>query len=185
MAAIATQSITGKSSARKRMTKHGVKMLVDGTCPMPNCTYKCKSMKLSTFQMHLSMKHQVELGISVLTYKCGDCSQLFRSRSELNNHIERKHTARKWHCPHPNCSYVGQKCESTMLHYVGKHMGLKEADCVDENMCCVNCGCQRKSTKGNKYHIGICMGIKDTVKDYNDRRNRGNDTDSETSSDDE
>ena len=45
MAAIATQSITERASARKRMTKHGVKMLRTGHAPCPTARTSVKKLR--------------------------------------------------------------------------------------------------------------------------------------------
>ena len=85
--------ITNSTSARKQQTRHGQKMNDDGSCPIEGCSWICKSMKQSTFQMHITMKHGVELGLrQENTYHCDKCNKNFMSRSILNNHIKNKHT---------------------------------------------------------------------------------------------
>ena len=84
--------ITNSTSNRKKHNRHGKKMCANGSCPIANCDWICKSMKESTFQMHITMKHGVELGIRQEdTYHCEECNKNFMSRSILNNHIKNIH----------------------------------------------------------------------------------------------
>ena len=84
--------ITNSTSRRKEKINHGKKMNDDGSCPIEGCNWICKSRKMSTFQMHITMKHGVELGIrQENTYRCEECNKNFMSRSILNNHLKNIH----------------------------------------------------------------------------------------------
>ena len=45
-----------------------ISMNATGECPF--CDWKCKSMKSTTWAMHMSRKHTIELGRVVDPYKC-------------------------------------------------------------------------------------------------------------------
>ena len=163
--------ITGRTAARKTTTRHGLKINSDGTCPMPGCTWKHHDVtKTSTFQMHVTRKHQVAIGIPMHTYMCGDCHRIFDSRSILNNHQRREHkTTKPHHCPDPDCTYQNPTPAQVMTHYVTKHLKISEKECTTPEGRCIHCNEDRSGKKGNKYHLAKCMGIGDKVKEYNAR----------------
>jgi len=159
-----SKTITGKESARKTLRKIKVPMTEDGTCPFSNCNWVCKSLKSSTFAMHISNKHKFEVGTSLHTYMCGTCNRIFDSRSILNNHIVAAHDRPlkpwKWGCFAPNCSYKSQSKAGILDHFMRKHGNLHaDDDCIDKNSCCFHCGEKRTTKNGHMNHLAVCLGF--------------------------
>lgn len=154
--------VMGKSSARKKTRRHGVLMNDDGSCPIDGCSYICKSMKKSTFAMHVTRKHQTVSGNSKMTYTCETCFRTFSSRSIMNNHQQTAHSEWKFVCKEPNCGKVCPNKAGLLLHHMKKHMNMKDSDCVDENGCCLNCAKQLPRT-GHSYHYARCIGLDRTL----------------------
>ena len=147
-----------KSDPRKKHKKHGIKMNEDGSCPIDGCDYICKSRKYSTFAMHVTCKHKLITGNKTHSYTCGTCFRTFSSRSIMNNHQEREHEAWKFTCKEDGCGKSCPNKSALLTHHVSKHLHMKEADCSDENGCCVNCGITLPRT-GHKNHYARCIGL--------------------------
>ena len=78
-----------------------ISLPANGKCPF--CDWKCKSMKGSTWAMHMSRKHTIELGRAVDPYKCSQCEKKFCSRSHLNHHVANHHEVILQKCPDIEC----------------------------------------------------------------------------------
>jgi len=121
-----------------------------GECPF--CDWKCKSMKGSTWAMHMSRKHTVELGRAVDPYKCSQCDKKFCSRSHLNHHVANHHEIILQNCPDKDCRYQGKNRASVVTHYMRKH--LKEV--VDRCEAVDGCTSCDRSGAVSVYHMGVC-----------------------------
>ena len=121
-----------------------------GECPF--CDWKCKSMKGSTWAMHMSRKHTTELGRSVDPYKCSQCDKKFCSRSHLNHHVANHHEVILQNCPDPACCYQGKNRASVVTHYMRKHLKevIDRCEAVDG---CVSCD---RTGAVSVYHMGVC-----------------------------
>jgi hypothetical protein len=121
-----------------------------GECPF--CDWKCKSMKGSTWAMHMSRKHTIELGRAVDPYKCSQCEKKFCSRSHLNHHVANHHEVILQNCPDKDCCYQGKNRASVVTHYMRKHMKeiIERCEAVDG---CVSCD---RSGVVSVYHMGVC-----------------------------
>jgi hypothetical protein len=147
---------TVEDRPRKKIKKHGISMNEDRTCPIDGCDYMCKSGKKSTFAMHVTMKHQAIIGISIDTYGCSICRRTFASSGLLNQHHDRAHNPWKYRCK--TCGYITSNKSSLLIHHVSTHLHMKDSDCVDENGCCVNCAKKLPRT-GHKNHFARCTGL--------------------------
>lgn len=152
--------ITGRDSNRKKHNNHKIKMTPKGRCPIDGCNWKGDLNKGSTFSMHISRKHQFIIGTPIHTYTCGTCLRIFNSRALMNQHIQRAHEPWKFKCR--ICKKSCPNKSSLMTHHVGKHMKLREIDCVDVDGCCVNCGEKRPKT-GHLHHMAKCLGIEKDI----------------------
>ena len=150
--------VMGQTCPRKSIVRHGVKMNPNGSCPIDGCSYICKSLKQSTFAMHVTRKHQFLTGNSIYTYTCETCYKTFNSRSIMNNHQERAHKKWEFACQEEGCGKVCPNKSSLMIHHVSKHLNMCEADCTDENGFCLNCAKQLTRT-GHKNHYARCIGL--------------------------
>lgn len=121
-----------------------------GGCPF--CDWKCKSGKSSTYAMHMSRKHAVELGRAVDPYKCSQCDKRFCARSHLNHHVFNHHEVILHSCPDIECDYQGKNKASVVTHYMRRHMKDIVQRCEDMNGCV---SCDRRS-EVSVYHMGIC-----------------------------
>ena len=138
------------SNRKVRDTSTSVKMPIDGQCPF--CPWKCKSMNQSTFSMHISRKHAIELGRTEAPYMCTMCDQTFTARTHLNHHVANHHEMILQRCPHPGCSYRGKQKAAVVSHYVNVHMREVFRECKTAGSC-TNCD----KTNFSPYHIGMCM----------------------------
>lgn len=136
---------------RKKLERNNnmCSMSVSGKCPF--CDWVCKSMKASTFAMHLSRKHSLELGRQPKPYKCDECDKHFDARSHLNHHHLNHHEIIFHNCKDTSCSYKGKNKASLITHYVNKHMKDIKKRC-DVYGRCITCN---KEDPG-PYHIGRC-----------------------------
>lgn len=127
-----------------------ISMPVTGECPF--CDWICKSVKSSTFAMHLSRKHARELGRIVNPYKCSQCDKCFTARSHLNHHVANHHEIIMHNCPETNCTYQGKNKPSVITHYMRRHMSqvVERCDAIDG---CVSCD---RTGDISVYHMGIC-----------------------------
>lgn len=156
--------IQGKDCPRKKSTRHGYKMNEDGSCPIPGCSYICKSKKRSTFLMHIQSKHKRECGVAENTYQCPRCDKICMTRSILNNHLSEVHDktprAYLWKCLEPECGAVHKTKGSLASHYVTRHIGKKASACITDGGLCVICGENRecKTAASNVYHYAVCSG---------------------------
>lgn len=150
--------VMGRTCPRKKMRRHGIQMNEDGSCPIDGCGYLCKSLKQSTFAMHITRKHQFITGNSTFTYTCETCYRTFSSRSIMNNHQEREHGGWKFKCAEESCGKSCPNKSTLLIHHVSKHLNMKESDCTDENGCCLNCGLKLTRT-GHKNHYARCIGL--------------------------
>ena len=154
-----TKIVMGITCPRKKMRRHGIQMNEDGSCPIEGCGYLCKSLKQSTFAMHITRKHQFITGNSTFTYTCETCYRTFSSRSIMNNHQEREHGGWKYTCKEVGCSKMCPNVASLMVHHVAIHLKMKGRDCVDENGCCLNCE-KKLGKSGYQYHYATCIGLR-------------------------
>ena len=144
----------------------------DGSCPIPGCSYICKSRKRSTFLMHIQSKHKRECGVAENTYQCPHCDKICMTRSILNNHLSEVHDktprAYLWKCLEPNCGAVHKTKASLASHHVSRHIGKKASACITDGGLCVICGENRegKTAASNVYHYAVCSGV---IKAINDR----------------
>jgi len=127
-----------------------ISLPANGKCPF--CDWKCKSMKGSTWAMHMSRKHTIELGRAVDPYKCSQCEKKFCSRSHLNHHVANHHEVILQKCPDNDCCYRGKNKASVVTHYMRKHMKeiIDRCEAVDG---CVSCD---RSGTVSVYHMGVC-----------------------------
>jgi hypothetical protein len=127
-----------------------ISLPANGKCPF--CDWKCKSMKGSTWAMHMSRKHTIELGRAVDPYKCSQCEKKFCSRSHLNHHVANHHEVILQKCPDIECCYRGKNRASVVTHYMRKHMKeiIDRCEAVDG---CVSCD---RSGTVSVYHMGVC-----------------------------
>ena len=127
-----------------------ISLPANGKCPF--CDWKCKSMKGSTWAMHMSRKHTIELGRAVDPYKCSQCDKKFCSRSHLNHHVANHHEVILQKCPDNDCCYRGKNRASVVTHYMRKHMKeiIDRCEAVDG---CVSCD---RSGTVSVYHMGVC-----------------------------
>lgn len=171
-AAFTSTPIQGKSCPRKKSTRHGYQMNEDGSCPIPGCSYICKSKKRTTFSMHIQSKHKRECGVAENTYQCPQCSKICMTRSILNNHLREVHDktprAHLWKCLEPSCGAVHKTKASLASHHVTRHLGKKAPSCITDGGLCVICGENRegKTAASNVYHYAVCSGV---IKAINDR----------------
>ena len=151
--------------ARKKPRHVKCPMPADGVCPFEGCGWICKSKKQSTFSMHVTQKHMTDLDLPKLSYQCKVCAMEFVSRTGLAQHTVAAHEDRKWECP--DCLYLSKNKSTLITHVVRKHKGYRyDKDCVDEAGNCVNCR-EPRTTTGHIYHIGVCLGVAETVSRHN------------------
>ena len=143
-----SSSVITQTSSRKTATKLICRMPDNGQCPY--CNWKCKSLKPTTFAMHISRKHAEELGRAVNPYACHKCSKTFTARTHLNHHIANHHNISYQDCPHPECNYVAKNKCSLMAHYATRHMKVILDRCKDS---CITCS---RTDSVTPYHIAKC-----------------------------
>ena len=91
----------------------------DGKWKCPYCPYESKQKHKVT--RHIKIRH-----FGIRNYKCDECSELFQTKQNLDNHM-RTHTGEKpFACPH--CDYrAGQK--PTLDAHMRIHTGEKPFAC--------------------------------------------------------
>ncbi len=145
--------ITENDSRRKQFTGLTISMPPSGKCPF--CDWTCRSLKTSTFAMHISRKQAEAAGRPGDPYECSKCKQRFSARTHLNHHVANHHSVNLIDCPDKDCSYKGKNRGAVISHYVGHHMKEILQRCKDENRCV---SCERVGEVG-KYHIGTCNPV--------------------------
>lgn len=152
---------------RKKPRRVKCPMPTNGVCPFDGCDWVCKSMKGSTFAMHITKKHSTDLDLPKVSYQCLECAAEFSSRGGLRQHTVSAHEPRRWECT--DCSYVAKNKSTLITHVVRKHKGYHyDTDCVDALGNCVNC-CQPRPATGHIYHMGVCLGVAEAVTRHNAR----------------
>ena len=154
--------ITGTTSKRKQINRHGIKMLDGGKCPFENCGYVNRNMLKSTFQEHVKQHHAVEAGYTHLTYMCGYCKTGFTNRSALNHHNRNYHEPHRFSCD--QCSYTAAQKITVACHIATKHEKWTLSACTNGNGECVVCA-KKLGRTGHVAHIAACLGYTKRVQE--------------------